>query len=104
MGNGVIRRVSEENEEKYKRKFIFRILSGGNQNACDVLLELIENIDDTKLDDFFIKILEKHITGARLWYIYKNECNKDINELIEKDLTLFTDVYFHENENAIHIL
>lgn len=95
MGNGVIR-VSKENEEIHKRKFIFRILSGGNLNVCNVLLELIENIDDNKLDDFFIKILEKKITGERLLYIYKNECNKDINELIEKDLTLFTDTYFDE--------
>lgn len=94
MGNGVIG-ISKENEENYKRKFIFRVLSGGNEKVCSILLELIENIEETKLEDFFIKILEKHITGERLWYIYKNECNRNINELIQKDLTPFTDAYFH---------
>ena len=95
MGNGVIG-VSKKNEEKNKYIFISRVLSGGNQNVCNLLLQLIDNIDESKLDDFFIKILEKYITGERLWYIYKNECNRDINELVEKDLTLFTDAYFDE--------
>ena len=95
MGNGVIG-VSKKNEEKNNKIFIISVLSGGNQNVCNLLLQLIDNIDEIKLDKFFIKILEKHITGERLWYIYKNECNRDINELIEKDLTLFTDAYFDE--------
>lgn len=53
MGNGVIG-ISKENEENYKRKFIFRVLSGGNEKVCSILLELIENIEETKLEDFFI--------------------------------------------------
>lgn len=32
MGNGVIG-ISKENEENYKRKFIFRVLSGGNEKC-----------------------------------------------------------------------
>jgi len=80
-----------------KQEFeIFRVLSGGNPGACNVLFELIENIDSVKLDDFFIKILNKDIVGSRLWYIYKNECNKNISELIDKDLTPFTNAYFYE--------
>ena len=75
---------------------IFRVLSGGNPGACNILFELIENIDSVKLDNFFVQILNKEIVGPRLWYIYKNECSKNINELIEKDLTPFTDAYFYE--------
>lgn len=83
-------------EEELKNYEIFRILSGGNPGACNVLIKLTENIDHTKLNDFFVKILDKEITGSRLWYIYKNECNQNINELIDKDLTPFTDAYFYE--------
>ena len=75
---------------------VFRVLSGGNPGACNVLFELLENIDSKNLDDFFVKILNKEIVGSRLWYIYKNECNNNINELIDKDLTQFNDAYFYE--------
>lgn len=85
--------ISEENIDNFE---LFRALSKGNPGACNVLLELMTNIDNVKLDNFFIKILDKQILGSRLWYIYKNECNRNINELIEKDLTPFTDSYFYE--------
>lgn len=75
---------------------VFCILSEGNPGACNVLMTLVKNIEHKKLKEFFIKIWELQIVGPRLWYIYKNECNKNINELIEKDLTEFNKTYFHE--------
>ncbi len=45
---------------------------------------------------FFIKIYQHQITGSRLWYIYKNECNRNIDQLLNKDLIPFTDEYFWE--------
>ena len=48
------------------------------------------------LYEFYKKLIDNKITGSRLWYIYKNECFKDIDELISKDLTPFTDSYFYE--------
>jgi len=85
--------ISEENNDNFE---LFRVLSKGNPGACSVLMELIENVDNKILDNFLYKILDKEILGSRLWYIYKNECNRNINELINKDLTLFTDDYFYE--------
>jgi prolipoprotein diacylglyceryltransferase len=85
--------IFEENIQDFE---IFCILSGRNPGACSVLMCLFKNIESEKLNDFFIKILNKEIVGARLWYIYKNECNENINELIDKDLTPFTDFYFYE--------
>ena len=75
---------------------LFQLLSKGNPGRCMVIMKLIEDIDTEILIDFFNKIIDRDIIGARLWYIYKNECNMNINELINKDLTLFTDNYFYE--------
>jgi hypothetical protein len=77
---------------------LFYILSDGNPGASTILSKLIKEKEkeiDT-LKQFFIKIYKHQIVGARLWYIYKNECNKDINELLNKDLTPFTNEYFYE--------
>ena len=82
--------ISEEYVE------LFQLLSKGNPGTCMVLMKLIEDIDSEILIDFFYEIIDRDIIGARLWYIYKNECNRNIGELINKDLALFTDHYFHE--------
>lgn len=74
----------------------FKVLSKNNPGACHILFQLIENIDPEQLDPFFVKILENKILGPRLWYIYKNECNSNINELLEKNVTPFDDAYFYE--------
>ncbi len=75
---------------------IFKVLSEGNPGACKVLIELMQNVETITLDEFFITIMNKEIVGARLWYIYKNECNQNVNELVDKDLTPFTNSYFYE--------
>jgi hypothetical protein len=79
---------------------LFYILSDGNPGAVSILSKLIkENEKEKEIDilkQFFIKIYQHQIIGARLWYIYKNECNKDINELLNKDLTPFTNEYFYK--------
>lgn len=85
--------ITEENIENFE---IFRILSQNNPGACSVIFELIKKIEHRELSIFFNKIIINNILGTRLWYIYKNECNMNINELIEKDLTPFTDTYFYE--------
>lgn len=85
--------VNEENIENIE---LFCLLSQGNPGACSVLMELIKNIDHIKLIGFFTKIWYHQIIGARLWYIYKNECGRNINDLIDKDLAPFNKEYFYE--------
>lgn len=85
--------ITEENVEDFQ---IFCFLSQGNPGACSILLRLIKNINNIELSIFLNKIISKAILGPRLWYIYKNECNNDINELIAKDLTPFDNEYFYE--------
>ena len=85
--------LSEENVENFE---IFRFLSQKNPGACSVIVELIKNVEHKELVVFLKKIIVKNILGARLWYVYKNECNHDIKQLIEKDLTPFDDKYFYE--------
>lgn len=72
------------------------ILSEGNPGALSVLLQITKE-KEKEIDlikNFFIKIYQHKIVGARLWYIYKNEFNKNIDQLINRDLTPFTDKYF----------
>jgi hypothetical protein len=81
-------------EEEYFS--IFCILSDGNIGAFTVLLSLQNEIDQSRLIKFLKNILKQKIIGDRLWYIYQNECNESIQQLIKKDLKPFDDTYFCE--------
>ena len=75
---------------------IFYILSDGNIGAFTVLLTLQNEIDQPKLIRFLKNLWNHKIIGDRLWYIYQNECNESIQQLIKKDLKPFDDTYFCE--------
>jgi hypothetical protein len=72
-------------------------ITEGNPGAHSVMHNLMtSNYDHEFLTEFYKKLIDNKITGSRLWYIYKNECFYNINELVFKDLTPFTDSYFYE--------
>ena len=75
---------------------IFYIISDGNIGAFTILLNLQNEIDQSRLICFLKKLWTQKIIGDRLWYIYQNECNSDIQQLLKKDLTPFDDIYFYE--------
>lgn len=62
---------------------IFDILKSDNSNH-ELIKDLIKNL------------IMKKIVGARLWYIYKNEANLDINNLLYINLDQFSDEYFYD--------
>jgi hypothetical protein len=75
---------------------IFYILSDGNIGTFTILFTLHNEIEQPKLIRFLKNLWAKKIIGDRVWYIYQNECNTDIQELLKKDLTPFNDMYFYE--------
>ena len=80
---------------------IMLALGGSNPGACTVVSKLFEIIetDQTKNDlvmNIIKNLLDKNIIGPRLWYIFKNEAKKNINELFIINLDQFTDEYFYE--------
>lgn len=79
---------------------IFYILSDGNIGAFTILLNLQNEIETPKLIRFLKNLWIKKIIGDRLWYIYKNECNESIHQLLKKDLTPFNERYFNEEFEA----
>ncbi len=72
------------------------ILTGGNPGSVSVMLEIYKTYQEEEICVFINKIWKQQIIGARLWYIYKNECNRNIEELLSKDLTQFDNHYFYE--------
>ncbi len=75
---------------------VLTLITEGNPGSVTVMLELYRTYQSDIILEFLNKIWNHKITGARLWYIYKNECNHNISELLSKDLTYFTKEYFHE--------
>ena len=76
---------------------IITALGNRNPGAYDVIYKLFAKINESnKIMIFMAKLLEKNIVGARLWYIYKNEAELDINNLLQLNLDNFTDSYFYE--------
>lgn len=75
---------------------IFSIITKGNPGSTSVMLEIYKTQQDEDILTFLNKIWKQQIIGARLWYIYKNECNRTIQELLSKDLSPFTNEYFYE--------
>ena len=59
------------------------------------MLGVYKTNDQNKILIFLNKIWKQKILGSRLWFIYKNECNKNVDELLSKDLTPFTNDYFY---------
>lgn len=75
---------------------IISIITEGNPGCLTVILEIYKNEDIDNILTFFNKIWKQKIIGSRLWYVYKNECNHNIKDLLSKDLSIFTKEYFHE--------
>jgi len=75
---------------------VLTLITEGNPGSVTVMLELYKTRQGDEIAIFLNKIWKQKITGTRLWYIYKNECNNNISELLSKDLTPFTDDYFYE--------
>ena len=75
---------------------IIYTLSEGNATAIDILHQIQEKyLDDTVLKEFYCKLLKYKITGQRLSYIYENNCDSNIDILINTDLAQFANVYFY---------
>ena len=93
--------TEEELSESCNSILIMLALGGSNPGACTVvskLFEIIEN-DQTKNDlvmNIIQKLLNNNIIVSRLWYIFKNEAKKNINELFIINLDQFTNEYFYE--------
>jgi 3-phosphoglycerate kinase len=90
------------NENEICDKLII-IKSLGNRNpgaytVASKIFDLLET-DDSKTDiiiPFINKLLDKEITGSRLWYIYKNEAKLNVSNLVELDLLVFDNTYFYD--------
>lgn len=78
-------------------------LGNRNPGAFKVASELtkyLKNMSEPSsrknIIQFILKLLDKNITDSRLWYIYKNEAERNINNLLKLNLDCFTDDYFYE--------
>jgi hypothetical protein len=81
-------------EEEYFS--FFCILSDGNISAFTILLTLQNEIETPRLIPFLKNLWKQKIIGDRLWYIYQNECNESIQQLLKKDLKPFNESYFNK--------
>jgi hypothetical protein len=82
--------------ENIKNIHVLKIITEGNPGSVTVMLEIYKTQQDDDILVFINQIWKQKIIGARLWYIYKNKCNLNIDELLSKDLTPFSDDYFNE--------
>lgn len=87
-------------DEMKNSMLVLYALGEGNPGAYTVVSKIYNLIeeDETKnvvVMEFIRNLLIKNITGARLWYIYKNEANYDANRLTQLDLNQFTNDYFY---------
>lgn len=74
----------------------FRSITKGNPGSVSVMLEIYKTQQGEDILTFLNKVWKQQIIGARLWYIYKNECNLSIHALLSKDLSPFTNEYFYD--------
>jgi hypothetical protein len=71
-------------------------LSEGTPKAIDILNKIQQKyLDDNVLKEFYCKLLKYKITGERLSYIYENNCDSNVDILINADLSQFANVYFY---------
>lgn len=84
-------------KDDLKNANLFYALTEGNPGCITALMSVLKLlVDDDEIVQFYNYIYKCKVTGARLWYIYKNVCNKDANELLYTDLSVYNDDYFYE--------
>lgn len=86
-----------------KNTITIAALGNRNPGAMNIAVELMKLLEDKsdynlnkKIMKFILNLLDNNITGARLWYIYKNEAKQNISNLLELNLFQFTTDYFYE--------
>ena len=95
-------KITEEELSTYSDSMLVMLALGernpGAYNVVSNLYKIIDE-DDTKcvlVMNLMKELLAKNIIGSRLWYIFKNEANMNINGLFKINLDKFTDEYFYE--------
>jgi hypothetical protein len=73
--------IEDIHTEEIVRK-ITRYYNGYHPGAAEVMREIYKTQQDEDILIFLNKIWKPRITGLYLWYIYKNECNCTIQELL----------------------
>jgi hypothetical protein len=70
-------------------------LTQGNVQALYILSEILEKyLDDEVIKEFYGKLFKYKILGKRLVDVYENECDCDVDILMDTDFANFTDDYF----------
>ena len=114
IGKEIFKRLSNINEENINKFqtcynntldnanayffgfIIIYTLSEGTPKAIEILHKIQEKyLDDNVLKEFYCKLLKYKITGQRLSYIYENNCDSNVDILINADLSQFANVYFY---------
>lgn len=93
--------METNDEQLIDSVLVLYTLGEGNPGAYTVVSKLYKCIEEDEnksntVMEFIKNVLMRNITGARLWYIYKNEAAFDINSLLQLDLTKFNDTYFYD--------
>ena len=90
--------ISSGNVNAYFFGFILIYsLTHGNSQALYILSEIQQKyLDDNIIKEFYGRLFKYKIVGHRLYYIYLNECDCDVERLMDIDFTNFTDEYFIE--------
>lgn len=93
--------TEEEIFEYSSAQLILLALGERNPGAHSVVSKLFEFVEKDESKNIIVmniieNLMTKNIVGARLWYIYKNEAQMNIEQFINLNLEQFTDDYFYE--------
>ena len=73
---------------------VLDIIAGGLPGSYAILIHITTVYNGDKCDSFFRNIISKKIFGSKLYFIWKNVCQKDYDKLIEHNFEEYDDDFF----------
>lgn len=75
-------------------KEMIGLICAGLPGTCVIMAHIIQDYSTDKMVIFLKNIITNKIFGAKLYYVWKHECNKSYDELIDHNFDLYDDAYF----------
>ena len=76
---------------------LFNVVGKGVPGTVVLIANILKEAHpNEKVNLFLLNILRTRVFGSRLYYIWKEVCNKNNIELLEHNFDQYNDAYFYE--------
>jgi hypothetical protein len=77
-------------------KILLFIICDGVPGTTQLISKILElGYSEEQLNIFFDNIIKNKIVGSRLYFVWKNNCNRNYDDLLIHNFDQYDDIYFY---------